>query len=140
VTPTPRGNITGKDPEWKRFDGCALVGVVGYDFHQPALFAASGAPRRGEFRYECLATLVPEPDNPHDDRAVKVMVGEHHVGYLARGGARRHHPKLATMRDEGQPTDYFAFIRREDRGGPLQMSLRIPRDGKLFQPFKPRTR
>ncbi|MBG9885389.1 hypothetical protein ABE10_02060 [Bacillus toyonensis] len=29
-----------------------------------------------------VALLVPEPSNPHDRNAVKVMIGGHHVGYL----------------------------------------------------------
>lgn len=136
MTATPRGNITGRDPDWGRFDGHAIVRVVGTEHRQPALFAAIHAPSQGEFRFECLATLVPEPDNAHDNRAVKVTIGEHHVGYLTRGSARRHHRKLAAMRAAGESTAYLGFVRRDEDEGPLLMSLRVPRDGKLFNPLK----
>lgn len=33
-------------------------------------------------------SLVPEPDNIHDSNAVKVMVGEIHIGYVPRGMAQ----------------------------------------------------
>lgn len=138
-TPVPRGNISGRDPQWKRFDDCAIVRVVGTDYYQPALKTATSASRREDFRFECLATLIPDPGNPHDSKAVKVMIGDHHVGFLARGSARRHHSKLAAMREAGEPTDYFAFVRRDfsDDGSVLAMSLRVPRDGKLLNPLKP---
>lgn len=28
--------------------------------------------------------LVPEPDNPHSDHAIKVMRGKHHIGYISK--------------------------------------------------------
>lgn len=35
------------------------------------------------------AYLIPEDDNPHDPKAVRVEVDGHKVGYLSRTNARR---------------------------------------------------
>ena len=58
-----------------------VVRVAGISFRAAAIAAAT---REGVHS----AALVPEPDNPHDGRAVKVVLnGVHHVGYLPRGCA-----------------------------------------------------
>ena len=59
--------------------------VVGESHYQPALRDAAG---KGEVRRECVASLVLEPENPHDDQAVRVDVGDRTVGYLSRKDAR----------------------------------------------------
>jgi hypothetical protein len=143
-TPVPRGDITWQDPQWSRFDDHSIVRVTGTIHHQAALVEATDPPLLGSFRYECIATLLPEPDNPHDEWAVKVMIGHHHVGYLASNRRlKRKHQTIRDMRAAGEPTDYIGFVRRdvfeETDAAPLKMSLRIPRDGKLYNPLKPRS-
>jgi len=122
----------------------SIVRVAGTSYHQPALVEATDPPLMGSFRYECVATLVPEPDNPHDEWAVKVMIGPHHVGYLASNRRlKRKHQTIRDMRAAGDRTDYIGFVRRhvfeETDVAPLRMSLRIPRDGKLYKPVPSRS-
>jgi hypothetical protein len=65
-------------------EGDDLVSVVGTSHYQQALSEISG--RRGdeEIRVEKIATLHPEPDNPHDPKAIAVHVDGRLVGYLSR--------------------------------------------------------
>jgi hypothetical protein len=107
----------GTPEYWARFDGHTRLGVVGESFYQPALARVSGAPARGEHRYECEARLLPEPTNPHDPKAVMVLVDGYHVGYLPRGSARRYHKRIADLEARGQPVTCFAFIGRSEDGG-----------------------
>lgn len=72
-----RVSITGT----REFD----VEVVGESHYQRALRQIAGA---GEVRRYCAAELVPEDENPHDDKAVAVFIGGEQVGYLSRSDAR----------------------------------------------------
>jgi hypothetical protein len=40
-------------------------------------------------RYETIATLSPEPSNPHDPNAIRILIGDKPVGYLSRADAKR---------------------------------------------------
>ena len=60
--------------------------------------------------YETDYTLIPEPDNPHDPNAVKVMAHKldgslHHLGYIARDFVAAH-PITETMDVHGRFIDY----------------------------------
>lgn len=71
-----------------------FVAVVGELHYQEILRALAGRPGSdGTF----TARLVPEPDNPHDAKAVAVCVDGDlaKVGYLARDIANTYHPRLA---------------------------------------------
>ena len=58
-----------------------VIGVAGTCHHAPAI-ARAVQQGVGE------AALVPEPENPHDAKAVRVLLdGAHHVGHLPRGSA-----------------------------------------------------
>jgi hypothetical protein len=51
------------------------VKVVGESHYQEALWAATGLENTGQrVAVECIAELVPEPDNPHDPRAIMVQL------------------------------------------------------------------
>jgi hypothetical protein len=87
------------------------VKVVGESNYQTALWAAAGVENRGQrVAVECIAELVPEPDNPHDPKAIVVRVSGQCVGYLSRGVARRYGKRITEMRTAGQPTICDAFI------------------------------
>lgn len=53
--------------------------------------------RRGDFSPGAAVQLVPEPDNPHDHRAVAVYdaTGEHHCAYVNKQKARAYLKRLA---------------------------------------------
>lgn len=64
--------------------------VVGESYRQDALLQAAGPKCEDGHWAECVATLRPEPENPHDDQAIAVDIDGRHVGYLPRDLARRH--------------------------------------------------
>jgi hypothetical protein len=78
-----------------KFDDCTeWVAAVGESFYQPALRSICGSRRWEDVRFECEASLVPEPNNPHDTSGSAVAVyaacvGQTHkiVGHLSRGDA-----------------------------------------------------
>ena len=66
--------------QWSKARGVReVVSVAGTTFRSHAVEALRDKPK--------AATLVAEPDNPHDPKAVRVEVGGTHVGYLPRGMA-----------------------------------------------------
>jgi len=67
------------------------VRVVGDAPYQDALLELTGGRRRyGGVRLECIARLVPEPDNPVDPGAIAVTISGLVVGYLSRIDAARY--------------------------------------------------
>jgi hypothetical protein len=70
-------------------EGDELVRAVGTSHYQPALLALSGRQADEEIRRDAIATLVPEPDNPHDPDAIAVHIDDKLVGYLSRDENRR---------------------------------------------------
>ena len=61
------------------------VSVAGVTFHQSAIESAlqSAAPA------QMVVRLEPEPTNPYDKNAIRVLVNGHHVGYVPRTLAAR---------------------------------------------------
>ncbi|MEX5721669.1 HIRAN domain-containing protein, partial [Geodermatophilus maliterrae] len=57
--------------------------------------------RAGDFRPGQPVQLVPEPDNPHDDRAVAVFdaTGRHRAGYMNKQKARAYLKRIAEGKD-----------------------------------------
>lgn len=74
--------------------GREMLEVVGESFHQEDLWRLAGGFTRQRVRCDCVATLVPEPHNPHDGNAIKVMIESCQVGHLAREDARVYLPGL----------------------------------------------
>ena len=64
-----------------------LVEVVGESFHQSAISSVSGRKGVEAVQVDCIAVLVPEPNNPHDPNAVMVQVDAQVVGHLSRKDA-----------------------------------------------------
>lgn len=69
--------------------GVFAVAVVGVSQYQPVLEAAAAD---GAF---VEATLALEDDNPYDDQAVAVYLGDARAGYLSRADARLYRAHLA---------------------------------------------
>lgn len=125
--------VTGRAPDWSRYDNCMRVSVSGESHYQDALIRVSKCPDDGgEHGYECSARLVLEPDNQYDKFAVKIMVDGEHVGYLPRGTAKRFGPRLRSLAASGKPAICMAYIGRQD-GAPLGVNLRLPYDGEVLQ-------
>jgi hypothetical protein len=60
-------------------EGAHGVNVVGESFYVKGIAAALA-----DQGNECLAELVPEPDNPYDCNAIAVVISGHTVGHLSR--------------------------------------------------------
>jgi hypothetical protein len=76
-----------------------VVRVVGVSHYQQALDEIVGERGEARVRQAVKAALEPEPENPHDPNAVKVLVDERHVGYLSREDAERYGPAIRMLRD-----------------------------------------
>lgn len=104
------------------------VPVVGESHYQDALLAICGASRGESVSFECIAELVPEPENPVDPNAIMVRIDGRHVGYLSRENAVMYGPRVSAMVEAGQPTICDAFIGcAPETGNPnLGVSLHFP--------------
>jgi hypothetical protein len=108
------------------------ISAVGVSHYQEAIWAAAGVENTGEpGGVETTAELVPEPENPHDPRAVKVVIGGRHVGDLSRRHARRYRREIRAARASGNAVKLGAWIgglgeRSENPN--LGVSLRLPED------------
>lgn len=75
-------------------DGSYSFEIVGESVYQDALLAICGSKTERGHEHYCLATLKPEPRNPHDRNAVAVFILGKRVGYLSRDDAvafKKHH-------------------------------------------------
>jgi hypothetical protein len=82
--------------------------VVGESRYQDALWKIVGGRRGDPVRYETEAVLEPEPDNPYDPNAIKVLIGGVVVGYLSREDAAAFRPGLLGL-IEASPTGRVAL-------------------------------
>jgi hypothetical protein len=65
-------------------EGDELIRVVGTSHYQDALLELAPREADEEVRRDAVATLVPEPGNPHDPNAIAVQIDGRLVGYLSR--------------------------------------------------------
>jgi len=70
-------------------EGDELVRVVGTSHYQETLLELVPRTADEQVRREFVATLVAEPDNPHDPHAIAVKIEDRLVGYLARDENQR---------------------------------------------------
>jgi hypothetical protein len=77
-------------------DGQFGFAVVGTSFHQQQLEAIAGARTQHGFHRFCAALVAPQPDNPHDRKAVVVLIHGIEVGHLDRESAREFGGALTT--------------------------------------------
>jgi collagen type III alpha len=110
-------------------EGDDLVSVVGTSHYQPALAEISGRIGDEEIRFETRATLVPEPDNPHDANAIAVHVANRRVGYLSRDENPRWQEIVKALTEHGHVAAAEAMIAGRGPGGGtsnLGVFLRLP--------------
>lgn len=62
--------------------------VVGESHYQANIDQIVGGKTRDGHEHECMADLVPEPDNRHDPNAIAVEIDGLKVGYLSRPHAK----------------------------------------------------
>lgn len=73
--------------EWR--EGSYPMEVVGVSHYQRVLANLCGGHNRHGHELACRAVLIPEPSNPHDSNAHKVMIEGRLVGYVPREHAVR---------------------------------------------------
>lgn len=89
-----------------------LFPVAGFRFHDgPALLE--------RIRVGMPLALVPEPDNPHDRRAIRIEAYGHHLGYVPRSDNR----PLARLLRQGAPVS--ARVASVKRDGESWDALRV---------------
>lgn len=93
--------------------GHEIVNVAGESHYQDALRAIVG-PAAGEVRLDATAHLLPEPENEHDPKAVRVEIAGSKVGYLPRDTAARYAPGLARIAARGRVPACEALIAGRD--------------------------
>jgi hypothetical protein len=126
----PRRRDPRTDP--RPWDGRTSVKVAGESYRQDELVRITG--RRGSepMKLEDVAMeLVCEPDNPHDARAVKVLVQGLHVGYLSKGNARMYCRRIER---EGGRVAVKGFVGCSE-GGPIGVGVHIPDDHAIARPL-----
>lgn len=68
--------------------------VAGTTHHQRPLKSIAGEHGNTRAEVYCVALIVPETDNPHDDQAVRIDINDQAVGYLPRDAARSFRKRL----------------------------------------------
>lgn len=106
--------------------------VAGESYRQDELVRITGRRGSEEIKLDGVdLELVCEPDNPHDPRAVKVLVDGLHVGYLSKGNARTYCKRID---HEGGRVALKGFIGCQE-GGPIGVRVHIPDDHPISQPL-----
>ncbi len=111
-------------------DGRQSLEVVGESRHQDALWHIVGERPGGpdRIRWKVVAVLRPDPENPHDEYAVEVVITDHRVGHLSReDAARLQHSILRLEHQHGRSIGLRGVIvgggRRPDGPGQLGVFL-----------------
>jgi predicted Zn-ribbon and HTH transcriptional regulator len=96
----PRPDAAGYEANLLRatvLQGYDTLEVVGESHYQDDLWCLAGGFSVDRIRCAVAAVLVPEPDNPHDSNAVKVLIEGRLVGYLSREDAVVYLPGLQRL-------------------------------------------
>jgi uncharacterized tellurite resistance protein B-like protein len=115
-------------------DGGYRFEVVGESHYQADLERIVGGRSEDSARYECVARLTPEPDNPYDPQAVYVSVGGRKVGYLSRDWAAKFKAALASN-GYARASCNALIVGGWDRGGDrgsfgIKLDIALPLDLK----------
>jgi hypothetical protein len=84
--------------------------IVGESNYQFELDRICGGMCEDGVEHECIATLIPEPSNPHDANAVKVTIDGKTVGYLSRSNALKYHREMKRLRIRGRALKCNAIV------------------------------
>lgn len=71
--------------------------IVGEASYQAALEAIAGGRNTEGAEHYCEALLLPDPDNPHDRNAVRVLIEGRTVGYLSRDMAPQYRDAMRRL-------------------------------------------
>lgn len=101
--------------------GHETLEVVGESHYQDTLWQLAGGFRTERIRCAVTAELGPEPDNPVDRNAVRVLIDGRLVGYLSREDAVVYLPGLRKLMDRHQGA--IALLGQIVGGGPRDDGL-----------------
>lgn len=104
-------------PDIYQFD-FDVVGESNYQEAIKQLAEENAIPPEANSRYKIgimMAHLIPENDNPYDDKAIRIDIDGRTVGYLSRDNARSFRRRLSRKKISNQITTCMAiFIGGED--------------------------
>lgn len=109
----PRANADGQY-EATLFLGDEELPIVGESNYQEALEQICGGRGPDSVNHDCVAALIPEPNNLYDENAVSVHIDGHKVGHLSRTAAKRLQPGIIRYTRREQKV---VAVRAEIRGG-----------------------
>jgi hypothetical protein len=108
------GRLLGRPPKSKAqiqvisairtLGGREVLEVVGESHYQDHLWRIAGGFTAQPVRNPIRALLIPEPDNPYDPNAIRVVVDNGTVGYLSREDAVAYGPGLHELMDSSGAT------------------------------------
>jgi hypothetical protein len=84
--------------------------IVGESYYQYAIKQLAGQNNEYVEEREYKAFLIPEDDNPHDNKAVRIDISGSTVGYLSRENARSFRRRLGAKKLTGQITSCKAIV------------------------------
>jgi hypothetical protein len=93
---------------WPVDDGYTYV--TGTTHYQKALKAIAGTHGNTRAEVYCVALIVPDGDNPHDDQAVRIDINGQTVGHLPRDDARAYRKRCARKKMEITTTQCAAKV------------------------------
>lgn len=98
--------------------GTYSLDIVGESHYQKALNSICGGRTECGVDYKVIAIIVPEDDNPHDSKAVRIDVYGETVGHLSKKLARDYRARLKEAGHPGIKASCRAkIIGGWDRGG-----------------------
>lgn len=97
----PRETMPAQSDFHAAEDASELVEVVGESHYQGALRDICGSEPDEDIAFDCVAVLVPEPNNPYDAAAVMVQIEGQLVGYLSRSDARAYRASIDASARQG---------------------------------------
>lgn len=107
--PLPAFTTSSSTFRWPS-SGAFMFDIVGESYCQPALKALAGEHGDREPKGDYEAVLIPDDDNEHDDKAVRVEINGQTVGHLSRDDARSFRRRLGAKQLKGQRTACGARI------------------------------
>lgn len=110
VPPQPPARANGPPHHWRDTQKFEFH-VVGESYYQAHIAAVVGDHDESYTKVRKIAMLVPERDNPHDDKAVGVYIDGAKVGHLSRDDARRFRNRLRAKKIAGEETTCDAEVR-----------------------------
>lgn len=108
--------ITAQAPQTSRswtdlvahFDGHVVhagshdLEIVGESNYQEALWRVVGGQSSERVRFDVLAVVATEPDNPYDPNAISVWIDGRKVGYFCREDAQAYQAGLVKLNEENR--------------------------------------